>query len=114
MGGFGYQPYAELKVYSAPEGGKIDSVKDLLQVGEILRASGYKNYQQKLKTLNTHINVATFRELAVSYYNQQILDLIEYGVPLVINTKDFIASREAKKHPSALNFIEHVENYIFT
>jgi hypothetical protein len=38
-GGFGYQPYAELKVYSAPEGGKIDSVKELLQVGEILRAS---------------------------------------------------------------------------
>jgi hypothetical protein len=71
-----------------------------------------KNYQQKIKTLNTHINVSRFKELATNYFDKQIFDLIEYGFPLDINTKDFIPSKEAKNHPSALNYIEHVKNYI--
>jgi hypothetical protein len=50
-GGFGYQPYAELEVYSAPERGKIDSVRELLQVGEILRASDSKKLSAKNKNI---------------------------------------------------------------
>jgi hypothetical protein len=85
-----------------------------VHLGVILRSSGSFNFQQKLRSLNTHINISKLRQLAIKndYYDKQIEDLLEFGFPLDMQMQHFTPTNEVKNHPSAIAYIEHVYDYI--
>ena len=47
----------------------------------------------------------------VDYFDQQLPDLIEFGFPLSFD-RNLDLSSTAHNHPSAIQFIEHVNQYI--
>jgi hypothetical protein len=110
----GVVPHSKLQVFEGPSGGVIASVNELLSLGSILRSSCASNFQQKLKSLNTYINICKLHELAIdnNYYDKQIVDLLEFGFPLDMQMQYFTPTNDIKNHPSATTFIEHVYDYI--
>jgi hypothetical protein len=79
---FGFQPHTNIHTYASPSGGSVRDVQDLLDLGEVLRQGRVCNFQQKIKSLDTHINVDRLRELTEHYYDKQVIDLIEFWVSI--------------------------------
>jgi hypothetical protein len=105
----GVVPHAALQVFEGSSGGVIANVNKLLSLGAILRASGSLNFQQILRSLNTHVNIGKLRQLSIenNYYDKQIVDLLEFGFPLDMEMQYFTPTNEIENHPSATAFIEH-------
>jgi hypothetical protein len=110
--GFGFRPHTDIHTYAGPSGGRVRDVQELFDLGEVLRQGGVCNFQQKLKSLHTHINVDRLRDLTEYYYVKQVIDLIEFGFPLDMDKTNFIASNLVENHPSATNFMDSVQKYI--
>ena len=47
----------------------------------------------------------------MDYFDQQLPDLIEFGFPLSFD-RNLDLNSTAHNHPSAIQFIEHVDKYI--
>jgi hypothetical protein len=90
--GFGFRPHTDIHTYASPSGGRVQDVQDLFDLGKVLRQGRVCNFQQKIKSLDTHINVDRLRDLTEHYYDKQVIDLIEFGFPLDMDKTNFIAS----------------------
>jgi hypothetical protein len=112
LAGFRFQPHTNIHTYASPSGARVRDVQDLLDHGEVLRQGRVFNFQQKIKSLDTHINVDRLRELTEYYYDKQVIDLIEFGFPLDMDKSNFKASNLVENQPSATNFMDSVLKYI--
>jgi hypothetical protein len=80
----------------------------LLDLGEVLRQGRVCNFQQKIKSLDTHINVDRLRDLTEHYYDKQVINLIEFGFPLDMDKTNFILSNLVENHPSATSVSKNI------
>ena len=59
----------------------------------------------------SNLNMPSWRIYLEHYWDQQIVDLLEFGFPLDFNRDSDLVSIE-ENHASAIQFTEHVEEYI--
>ena len=79
--GFGFIPYNDLVIYTGQEV-VWRSVPDIIQAHELVRQSALPNFIQVSFPGNLQLNVGAMKKYLHSYWDKQLIDLIQYGFPL--------------------------------
>ena len=78
---FWVNPLSPLKIYTgAPT--RNQNISDPLLVHHLVRASGRPNYLGLRIPLTSNLNISAWRMHLKNYWDQQLVDLLEFGSPL--------------------------------
>ena len=88
-------------------------IPSIVEAHNIVRNSAKPNFMGARIPVSSQLNINAWKSHLVRYWDNQIVDLLQYGFPL-----DFDRSRQLQStylnHSSALKFPHHVQNYIET
>ena len=107
---FGFIPYNDLLLYTG-EDVVWGEVPNMIEAHSIIRKSGLPNYLCMRIPVSSQLNIPIWKEHLASYWDQQLLDLLQYGFPLDFDRSILLKSTEVN-HKSAIEFQEHVSKYI--
>ena len=107
---FGCIPLTQIYVYKG-EPKTWDPVLDVLTAHRLIRDTGIPNFLGLRIPVQTNLNIASWSKHLVDYFDQQLLDFIEFGFPL-----DFDRARDLQStlvnHASARMYPDHVDKYV--
>ena len=87
------------------------AVQDLIEAHKLIRDSGVPNFWGQRIPVSSDLNIPAWRKHLRDYFDQQLVDLIQYGFPLDFDRNlDLIST--FKNHASAVSFASHVDQYI--
>ena len=86
-------------------------VPNILQAHANVRQSGVPNFMSCRIPVQTQLKVQAWKKYLDSYWDRQLIDLIQFGFPLDFNRSIEIHSTEVN-HTSALTYPEHVSQHI--
>ena len=109
---FGFIPYNDLMIYTGQEV-VWGNVPDIIQAHTLVRCSAMPNFMQVRIPVKSQLNVAAWKKYLHSYWDRQLIDLIQYGFPLDFNREINLASTYVN-HASATQHSQHVSAYIQT
>ena len=89
------------------------SVPSIIQAHEMVRCSAMPNFRQLRIPVQTQLKVDAWRKYLDSYWDKQLIDLIQFGFPLDFN-RNVILQSTSVNYSSALKYSEHVSAYIQT
>ena len=94
---YGFIPVTTLKLYTG-EPTYYETIPDIIRLH-----------------CHTHVvsqlNIPAWREYLTTYWDQQLLDLLEFGFPLDFDRNSALHSTELN-HKSALDYINHIDQYL--
>ena len=77
----------------------------------LIRESGFPNFWGLRIPVKTQLNIAAWRFYLRDYFDQQMLDLIEFGFPLDSDRSCSLSSSD-NGHTSAIRYPSLVEEYL--
>ena len=107
---FGCISLGDCKLYTGPP---IiwHSVPDIIQAHNLIRASGVPNFLGQRIPVKSDLNISSWREHLCDYFDQKLVDLIQYGFPLDFDRNLDLCST-FKNHASTVDFATHIDQYI--
>ena len=87
------------------------SAPDIIGAHKLIRASGVPNFLGQRIPVKSDLNISSWRQHLCNYFDQQMVDLIQYGFPLDFDRNLDLFST-FKNHVSAVEFASHVDKYI--
>ena len=107
---FGCIPHGEFNLYTgSPVFWQL--VPDITQAHNLVRASGVPNFGGQRIPIKSDLNVPSWRQHLCDYFDQQLVDLIQYGFSLSFDRILHLLST-FKNHASVVEFASHVDQYI--
>ena len=107
---FGCIPLGDFKLYIGPPV-TWQLVPDIIQAHNLIRDSGVPNLWGQRIPVKSDLNIPGWREHLCDYFDQQLVDLIQYGSPLDFDSNLDLFST-FNNHASAVEFAAHVDQYI--
>ena len=89
----------------SPEG------RSVFNIHALVRATGVPNYMQARIPVSSQLNVNVWKNALSNYWDQQLLQLIEFGFPLDFN-RNCVLNHEEGNHSSATEFPSDVDSYL--
>ena len=81
------------------------------EIHALVRATGKYNYMGARTPVNSQLNVAAWKAELGNYWDQQLLQLIEFGFPLDFN-RHCPLKFEGENHASAIQYPADIEAYL--
>ena len=88
-----------------------ENIPDILQAHRLIRDSGIPNFLGMRIPVKTNLNVSNWKKHLSDYFNQQLLDLIQFGFPLDFDRNVDLCCTH-RNHASAVEYASHVDQYI--
>ena len=88
-----------------------DRCTDPLLVHQLVHASGCPNFFGLRIPILSNLNIPSWRIYLEHYWDQQIVDLLEFGFPLDFNRDSDLVSIE-ENHASAIQFTDMLRNIL--
>ena len=107
---FGCFPLSPVLLYSGNPRHRSE-VLDVLQAHRLIRQSGVPNFLGLRIPVKTQLNIPAWRFHLRDYFDQQLLDLIEFGFPLDFDRSSPLSSSD-DNHTSAIKYPSHVQEYL--
>ena len=107
---FGFVPLQE-QVMPVRALGDNDFSGSLLEIHEIVKATGKPNCLQARIPIQSQLNVRSWEEALTGYWDRQILELIKFGFPLDFNHACNLGQFTGN-HSSATDFPNDIEAYL--
>ena len=107
---FGYIALNDLKIYRGPEV-TWKQIPSIIQAHKLIRQSGVPNFLNCRIPGSNPIESSRWRHYLADYWDKQLPDLIQYGVPLDFNMQCPLSS-STTNHAPAHKHATHVEEYI--
>ena len=107
---FGVVPLGNLRTYRGPET-KNQHISDPLQLHKIVGQFGCPNFLGARIPVVSKLNIDIWKFYLHEYWDQQLVDLLEFGFPLDFDKNTVLVSTE-DNHASARHFSSHVQTYI--
>ena len=105
---FGYVP---LQAQMMPVGSNQGIYTNAVDVHRKVKQTGLPKFMGARIPVKSQLNVEKWKEALVGYWDQQLLQLIEYGFPLDFNRACKLR-HEGVNHNSAIQFPNDIEAYI--
>ena len=107
---FGVIPLSSLQIYT---GARTNNQKltDPLLVHRLVRASGCPNFMGLQIPIHSNLDIPAWRSHLKNYWDQQLVDLLEFGFPVDFDRTSDLVSSEIN-HALASKFSDHVDEYI--
>ena len=102
---FGAMSLTPLQKYTGPPTHN-SVINDPLLLHKRVRKSGLPNYMGIWVPVATNLNIANWRHFLVDYWDDQLVDLLEFGFPLDFDRSFKLMSVE-DNHKSAKDYEEH-------
>ena len=77
----------------------------------MIRDSGCPNFLKCRIPVTSNLKIENWRSYLDNYWDQQVVDLLQYGFPLDFDRQCQLASTEAN-HASAIQYSDHVQQYL--
>ena len=107
---YGAVPFSPIKIFTG-EPTYWERIPGIIQAHRLIRQSGLSNFLGFRIPVSTQLKVDKWRSHLANYFDQQLVDLIEYGFPL-----DFDRNRKLglikDNHTSAIHNPSHIGAYI--
>ena len=107
---FGFVPLNDLMVYTGPEV-VWGSIPDIVEAHRKIRNSGIPNFMGMRIPVQIQLKITAWRKYLHHYWDNQLLDLIEFGFPLDFDRNVQLTATEVNHH-STLQYHDHVSRYI--
>ena len=107
---FGCIPLDTFVTYKGPDV-HWEVIPDTLEAHKFIRESGIPNFLGMKIPVKTNLNIVNWKKHLGDYFDQQLLDLIQFGFPLDFDRNTKLCSTY-KNHASACEFASHVDRYI--
>ena len=107
---FGFCPLNDLMVYTGHDV-TWGNIPNILQAHATVRQSGLPNFMGCRIPVETQLKVPAWKKYLQSYWDNQLVDLIQFGFPLDFNRDIDLQSTDVN-HTSALTYPDHVSKYI--
>ena len=101
-----WQPYTGDPVY-------WKTIPDLIKAHKLITETGLQNFLKCRILFQSGLNNDAWRSYLGNYWDLQLCDLLHYGFPLDFDRSCHLISSEVN-HSSAINYSEHVQEYIYT
>ena len=88
-----------------------EQIPDIITAHKLIRQSGLPNFLGLRIPVYTQLKVETWRHHLRGYWDQQLIDLIQYGFPLDFD-REAILGETLDNHTSANDYASHVTKYI--
>ena len=107
---FGFCPFTNFTLY---KGGPVywDSIPDDLQAHKFITKTGKPNFLAARIPVRSQLNIDKWRAYLAQYWDEQLVDLLQYGFPLDASRDNEFISAEVN-HTSALQNLHHVQSYL--
>ena len=83
-------------------------ISDITTLHHTVRSIGLSNYLGCRIPVPTQLDISAWRHYLQDYYDSQLLDLLEFGIPLDFDRSMSLQSTEVN-HASSLQFPSHIE-----
>ena len=110
--GFGFIPYNDLMVYTGQEV-VWGSVPDIIQAHNLVRRSAMPNFMKLRVPVTSQLCVEAWKKYLYTYWDKQLVDLIQYGFPLDFD-REVILQSTFFNHASPVKYSDHVSAHIQT
>ena len=107
---FGFNPTGPLKLYTG-DPVYYDKIPDIIKTHRMIRDSGCPNFLKCRIPVTSNLKIENWRSYLDNYWDQQIVDLLQYGFPLDFNRQCQLVSTEVN-HASAIQHSHHVQQYL--
>ena len=107
---FGVIPLENLCTYEGPET-KNQHIPDSLLLHKVVAQYGCPNFLGARIPVVSKLNIDKWKFYLKEYWDQQLVDLLEFGFPLDFDSGAVLLSTE-ENHASARHFSSHVQTYI--
>ena len=107
---FSCVPLSPIITYSGPDI-QWQNIPNVFEAHNLIKASGKPIFLGRRIPVQSSLKAHKWREYLVDYFDQHLPDLIEFGFPLSFD-RNLDLNSTAHNHPSAIQFIEHVDQYI--
>ena len=107
---FGFVPLNNL-VMPRDIGHIGDKVLDPVQQHLKVRSSGTYNCLAERIPVESQLNVSEWKQVFKNYWDQQLLQMVEFGFPLDFN-RNSVLYHDGKNHSSAIEFPEDIRVYL--
>ena len=107
---FGCFPLSPVLLYNGNPRHRSE-VSDVLQAHRHIRQSGVPNFLGLRIPVKTQLNIPAWQFHLRDYFDQQLLDLIEFGFPLDFERSSSLSSSD-DNHTSAIKYPSHVQEYL--
>ena len=107
---FGCVPLSPITTYSGPDI-SWQNIPSIIEAHRLVRASGKPNFLGTRIPVQNTLKPDRWRQYLVNYFDQQLPDLIEFGFPLSFD-RNLNLTSTPHNHPSAIQFLDHVDKYI--
>ena len=108
--GYGFIPLSPLRLYTG-DLTYYQNIPDIIRLHRIVSQSGKPNYLGCRIPVISQLNITAWRKHLNTSWDQQIVDLLEFGFPLDFDRNIQLQSTELN-HKSAIQFKDQVEKYI--
>ena len=108
--GFGFVPFKPLRLYTG-DPVYYQTIPDIISTHLMIKNSGFPNFLKCHIPVKSNLNVDRWRSHLADYWDQQLLDLLEYGFPIDFDRNCPLVSTFVN-HTSALQNDTHVSNYL--
>ena len=85
----------------------LDPVEQVLKV----RSSGTSNFLAERIPVESQLNVSEWKKVFKNYWDQQLVQLVEFGFPLDFN-RNSVLHHNGKNHSSAIEFPDDIRVYL--
>ena len=106
---FGFNPTGPLKLYTG-DPVYYETIPDIIKTHRTVRDSGCPNFLKCRIPVSSNLKIENWRLYLAEYWDQQIVDLLQYGFPLDFDRQCQLISTEVN-HASAIQNSDHVKHY---
>ena len=108
--GYGFIPVSPLQLYTG-DPTYYQNTPDIIRLHRIVSQSGKPNYLGSRIPVKSQLKIPAWRKYLHTYWDQHIVDLLEFGFHLDFDRKVKLQSTE-NNHKSAVQFQDQVDSYI--
>ena len=107
---FGCVPLSPIKLFTG-DPTYWETIPDIITAHKMIRHSVLPNFLGLRIPVNTQLKVEAWRHHLKDYWDQQLIDLIQYGFPLDFD-RNCVLGETMDNHASAKEHASHVDKYI--
>ena len=83
----------------------------IVEAHKLIRDSSLPNFLQRRIPVQSQLNITRWKHYLSNYWDQQLVDLLQYGFPLDFDRSRQLQSTE-NNHKLAIDYHDHVSHYI--
>ena len=107
---FGFIPLTPLRIYTGKQSSN-QSIHNIVDLHHKVKASSCRNFMACRIPLQSQLNINNWRKYLVEYWDQQLVDLLDFGFPLDFDHEYPLQPTETN-HASAVAHAEHIDKYL--